>query len=82
MPYQYFNAEPTAGFVSVDQAHANFDRSGALERERLVLYRGDAISATVVAFDLERAGHESVRVYDGSLQEWAADPSLPMTTDS
>ncbi len=28
------------------------------------------ISATVVAFDLERVGHPSVRVCDGSLQEW------------
>jgi thiosulfate/3-mercaptopyruvate sulfurtransferase len=29
---------------------------------------------------LLRAGHPDVRVYDGSLLEWAADPSLPMTT--
>jgi thiosulfate/3-mercaptopyruvate sulfurtransferase len=29
---------------------------------------------------LKRAGHPSVRVYDGSLQEWAADPALPMST--
>jgi 3-mercaptopyruvate sulfurtransferase SseA len=29
---------------------------------------------------LKRAGHPSVRVYDGSLEELAADPDLPMTT--
>ena len=28
---------------------------------------------------LRRAGHPDVRVYDGSLQEWSADPALPMT---
>jgi hypothetical protein len=39
------------------------------------------ISATVVAFDLERVGHPSVRVCDGSRQERAADPSLPMSTE-
>ena len=30
---------------------------------------------------LKRVGHPDVRVYDGSLQEWSADPDLPMTTD-
>jgi 3-mercaptopyruvate sulfurtransferase SseA len=29
---------------------------------------------------LKRAGHPDIRVYDGSLQEWSADPDLPMST--
>lgn len=29
---------------------------------------------------LKRAGHPGVGVYDGSLMEWSADPTLPMST--
>ena len=46
----------------------------------LLLLLWGAISATVTAFALKRSGHPDVRVYDGSLQEWAADPTLPMST--
>ena len=38
VPFQRFIAEPTAGFVPVDEAHAIFDRAGVLDRERVVLY--------------------------------------------
>jgi len=31
---------------------------------------------------LTLAGHGNVAVYDGSLQEWAADPALPMDTSA
>ncbi len=39
---------------------------------------GGGIAATVDAFALALLGHEQVLVYDGSLAEWVADPSLPM----
>lgn len=42
------------------------------------VYCGGGISATVVAFALVNLGWSEVRVYDGSLEEWAADPELPM----
>lgn len=38
VPFQRFIAEPTAGFVPVDEARAIFDRAGVLDRERVVLY--------------------------------------------
>ena len=38
VPYSRFITEPTAAFVSVDEARELFDRAGVLDRERVVLY--------------------------------------------
>lgn len=54
---------------------------GKLDRPAIT-YCGGGIAATQAAFALELAGLKGVRVYDGSLEEWAADPSLPMRTGS
>jgi len=34
-----------------------------------------------VALVLASLGHQRVAVYDASLSEWAADPTLPMERD-
>jgi thiosulfate/3-mercaptopyruvate sulfurtransferase len=44
----------------------------------VVLYCGGGISATVDVFALARLGRDDVRLYDGSLTEWSADPALPL----
>ncbi len=46
----------------------------------VVLYCGGAISASLVALALHRLGRDDFALYDGSIDEWAADPSLPMET--
>jgi thiosulfate/3-mercaptopyruvate sulfurtransferase len=46
----------------------------------LVLYCGGGISAAATALALTLLGREDITLYDGSLQEWAADARLPMTT--
>jgi thiosulfate/3-mercaptopyruvate sulfurtransferase len=48
--------------------------------ERVITYCGGGIAASSDAFVLHRLGHGDVAVYDNSLSEWAADPSLPMET--
>ena len=45
---------------------------------RVITYCGGGIAATVDAFALALLGVDNVAVYDASLQEWAADPALPM----
>jgi len=46
---------------------------------RVICYCGGGIAATLDAFVLKALlGHGDVAVYDASMQEWAADPSLPM----
>ncbi len=46
----------------------------------LVLYCGGGISAAANALALTLLGRQDITLYDGSLQEWAADARLPMTT--
>ncbi|MEM1197207.1 MAG: cystathionine beta-lyase [Pseudomonadota bacterium] len=38
---------------------------------------GSGVTASVLAFALHLAGHEAVSLYDGSWQEWEADPDTP-----
>ena len=53
---------------------------GALARPRVICYCGGGIAATMDALALTLIGYGNVAVYDGSMQEWAADPALPMAT--
>jgi thiosulfate/3-mercaptopyruvate sulfurtransferase len=46
----------------------------------LILYCGGGISAAANALALTLLGRQHIAIYDGSLQEWAADARLPMTT--
>jgi len=46
----------------------------------LILYCGGGISAAANALALTLLGRQDIMIYDGSLQEWAADTRLPMTT--
>jgi thiosulfate/3-mercaptopyruvate sulfurtransferase len=74
-----FNADNT--FKSPAELTSIFaDRNVAADK-RIVAYCGGGIAATGDAFALTALlGRGNVTVYDNSLQEWAADASLPMTT--
>jgi thiosulfate/3-mercaptopyruvate sulfurtransferase len=54
--------------------------SGLRADRPVLLYCGGGISAAVDALALALVGRDDVRIYDGSLQEWAADPALPLQT--
>lgn len=45
---------------------------------RSITYCGGGIAASANAFVMTRLGYKDVAVYTASLQEWAADASLPM----
>lgn len=63
----------------VDELKSLFEAKGATAGKRIVTYCGGGIAATGDAFVLTALlGYKDVSVYDASLQEWAADPSLPM----
>ena len=47
---------------------------------RHITYCGGGIAASSNAFVMTRLGYSDVAVYTASLQEWAADPDLPMET--
>ncbi len=58
--------------AGVDVAEGNDDE--------VLLYCGGGISAAGNALTLAAIGKKAVRIYDGSLEEWSADPSLPLDT--
>ena len=45
--------------------------------QRIVTYCGGGIAAASSALALTLLGESSVAIYDGSLNEWAADPDAP-----
>ncbi len=50
-------------------------------KEEVLLYCGGGISAAAGALALAEIGVTAVRIYDGSLEEWSADPDLPLAVD-
>lgn len=52
----------------------------ALDAPRIIAYCNGGIAATAAALHLVRLGESNVAVYDGSLNEWAADAQAPLVT--
>lgn len=69
----------TNRFVDADAIKAAFQAVGANNRT-VLSYCGGGITATLIAFAAALIGRDDVIVYDGSMQEWAADDTLPMAT--
>jgi thiosulfate/3-mercaptopyruvate sulfurtransferase len=55
-----------------------FAAAGTLDGRRVVTYCGGGIAASSDAFALTLLGVRDVAVYDASLAEWSADPTLPL----
>jgi thiosulfate/3-mercaptopyruvate sulfurtransferase len=70
----------TKAFVPLADAEATFAAQGVARDKRVIAYCGGGISATVDLFQLYRLGHDNLTLYDGSMGEWAKDPSLPIET--
>lgn len=66
-------------YRSYDELDLMFDD----ERNKPVItYCGGGVAAASLAFTMRRLGFNDVSVYMGSLQEWSADPTNPMTIDA
>jgi thiosulfate/3-mercaptopyruvate sulfurtransferase len=61
-----------------DELDAMHDRN---RDTRAITYCGGGISASSNAFIMTRLGFTDIAVYTASLQEWAADPALPLVVD-
>jgi thiosulfate/3-mercaptopyruvate sulfurtransferase len=70
----------TKKFAAVADAEAAFRAQGVDKDKRVICYCGGGISATVDLFLLHQLGYRDLTLYDGSMGEWAKDPSLPVET--
>jgi thiosulfate/3-mercaptopyruvate sulfurtransferase len=68
----------TNAFLRGDQLAATVAPAVAAS-EHLVTYCGGGIAAAAGALALIRAGNDHVSIYDGSLNEWAADATAPLS---
>jgi thiosulfate/3-mercaptopyruvate sulfurtransferase len=71
----------TKRFVAPADALARFATAGIAPDKRVIAYCGGGISATIDLFLLHQLGFDDLTLYDGSMGEWAKDPSLPIETD-
>ena len=71
--------DPETGlFRPAGELAALFEQAGADRDQRVVTYCGGGIAASNDAFVLAMLGYGNVAVYDASMSEYAADPSLPL----
>jgi thiosulfate/3-mercaptopyruvate sulfurtransferase len=68
-------------FTSLDDAATKFKAQGVTPDKSVICYCGGGISATIDLFLLHQLGYDKLSLYDGSMGEWARDPSLPIETD-
>lgn len=68
-------------FASDEELRKKLDGAGATGKDEVICYCGGGIAACNTALALTRLGVDNVSVYDGSMTEWAADPSLPIEVD-
>ena len=68
----------TGLYRPADELASLFEEAGADRAQRVVTYCGGGIAASNDALVLSLLGYENVAVYDASMSEYAADPSLPL----
>ena len=82
VPARSLTDPKTHAYLPLERLRDAFQASGALDRQQVITYCGGGIAACSDAFVLQRLGVEHVAVYAHSMQEWAADPTCPMTSQS
>lgn len=70
----------THRYLPHERLSATYSDVLAAKPERVITYCGSGIAAASDAFALTLLGLENVAIYDGSMSEWASDPSLPLVT--
>ncbi len=64
-------------FKSPADLRAAFEGAGVDLNAPIIATCGSGVTASVLLFALHLAGHRGARLYDGSWQEWEADPATP-----
>ena len=69
-------------FLPAAELRIVLEAQGMLSAPRTLIYCGGGIAATLDGFACMLLGQTNIGVYDGSMSEWAADESLPLTLGS
>ena len=81
LPYQEL-VDGATGLWAAPDAVRRLARDAGIDPDRppreLIAICGSGVSATVALLALERIGVHAEGVYDGSFNEWSADPSRPV----
>jgi thiosulfate/3-mercaptopyruvate sulfurtransferase len=82
VPYYTLLDPATGRFLPPERIAEQFAAAGVTEAgEPVTTYCGNGFAATGAALGLALVGRSDVAVYDGSLAEWAGDPSRPLESD-
>ena len=68
------------GRIDLSRVRQEALRAGLDRAAEIFLYCGGGINAAGLALALREAGYDSTRIYDGSLNEWRANPALMLET--
>jgi thiosulfate/3-mercaptopyruvate sulfurtransferase len=66
----------TGSFASLAEMRRQLAPLGS--DKKIITYCGGGIAASATLFALRAIGHKRLALYDNSLLEWSADPTLPM----
>ncbi|MCH9672094.1 MAG: hypothetical protein K0U93_11660 [Gammaproteobacteria bacterium] len=81
VPAQSLMDHDTGAFIEMGRMREMFEQAGANDYAKLITYCGGGIAASTTFIALTLLGYQNISLYDGSLLEWSADPSLPLEID-
>jgi len=79
LPYDHL-LNPDQTMKSPAEIRTAFEGAGIDLAQPIITSCGSGITAAVLALGLERLGHDSWSLYDGSWTEWGASPMVPVAT--
>jgi thiosulfate/3-mercaptopyruvate sulfurtransferase len=69
-----------SGRIDLARVRQHASRVGLDRADEILLYCGGGINAAGLALALSEAGYGAAKIYDGSLNEWKANPALKLET--
>jgi thiosulfate/3-mercaptopyruvate sulfurtransferase len=75
---RFVSRDDSRKFLSADECQALLDQAGISREKPVITYCQGGIRAAHAAFVLDLLGYPDVRVYDGSMRDWANREDTPL----